>query len=304
MHRGGIAAHFGNFGSFGEGGVGDKWSGDGGIIGDEPPVVATFSQEGPQRSERVGKGPIADDGGVFRRDLDSQGADLVPEVLDLVPEELSLVGRDLESGGPEGSEHLAEDGEVSLGSSGVDSSVIQVAQGLGGRDVAQGFGYQPGVRGRGVGQTEGHPFELKLSKRGGEGCLLSVGSSHRNCVKCTSPIEGREDLTTCQSREVVGDIWEWVGVLLGDGVELPVVDCPSEFIAVLLRHRHKWEGPRGVGLFHHILVEPFIQLLPQGSFHRRVKWTMLDLDGVRSRLQVDGMRDQVCLPVTPYRNDI
>ena len=110
--------------------------------------------------------------------------------------------------------------------------------------MAQGPSHQSGVGSGSIGQTEGHPDQLVLSDWGGESRLLPVRAPHRNCVESSGPVKGRENPAAGETGEVVRDVREWEGVLLGDSVDFAVIDSPANLLAVLLGNRDQWEGPR------------------------------------------------------------
>ena len=163
--------------------------------------------------------------------------------------------------------------------------------------------HQPGVGGGGIGQTEGHPDELVLSEWG-EGRLLSVRPPHRNGVKGFGPIKGREDPAAGDAGEVVRYVGQWEGVLLGDGVELAVVNSPANLLAVLLGNRDQREGPRGIGFLHHLLFQPSVDLLSQRFLHDRVQRPMLHLDRSRSGENFYMVKDEVGLTISTDRDDV
>ena len=127
--------------------------------------------------------------------------------------------------------------------------------------MVQGPGHQPRVSSGSIGQTEGHPDELVLSEWGGESRLLPVGAPHRNRMKGPGPVKCRENPAAGEAGQVVSDVREWEGVLLGDGVEFAVVDGPANLLAVLLGNRDQWERPRRIGLLNHPLFQPSVDLL-------------------------------------------
>ena len=60
----------------------------------------------------------------------------------------------------------------------------------------------------------------------------------------SSFIECGEDQAAGKARQVVGDIGEREGILLCDGVELPVVNGPADLLAILLGNGDKRERPQ------------------------------------------------------------
>ena len=57
-------------------------------------------------------------------------------------------------------------------------------------------------------------------------------------VECSGSVKRREDPATGEAGQVIGDIREREGILLGDGVELAVIDRPANLLAVLLGNRN------------------------------------------------------------------
>ena len=127
----------------------------------------------------------------------------------------------------------------------------------------------------GVGQSKGHPDKLVLPEWRREHRFFLVGASDRDRMEGPIPIKGGEDVAPRKVGQIVGDVGKREGILLRDSIELPVVDGPTNFPAVLLWNRDEGEGPQQIGFHHNSLFQPSVDLLPQGLLHDGVQWSML-----------------------------